>query len=60
VKKLSNNLLTQLSEKMAQLIETNIGARFPQVSEQNGGRTSVGISVLETAFSSGFGLRTEA
>jgi len=60
VKNMSNSLLTQLLEKMAQLIETNIGARFPQVSEQNGGRTSVGISVLETAFSSGFGLRTEA
>jgi len=35
VKNMSNSLLTQLSEKMAQLIETNIGARFPQVSEQN-------------------------
>jgi len=41
VKKLSNNLLTQLSEKMAQLIETNIGARFPQVSEQIGPKKQV-------------------
>jgi len=35
VKNMNNSFLTQLSEKMAKLIETNIGARFPQVSEQN-------------------------